>query len=149
MTAAQMRMLRGEPEFLKASRFVREIPREMVRLERETSDTRNFLKSPQVPLDRLMGMGKADQGRAGSGERAPLFERPKQQKTGGFQMREFRVVKADHLDYAEGDQVRHVKFGVGTVQAIKDGGKDYEVTVDFENYGIKRMFASFAKLKKV
>ncbi len=149
MTAAQMRMLRGEPEFLKASRFVREIPREMVRLERETSDTRNFLKSPQVPLDRLMGMGKADKGRAGSGERAPLFERPKQQKTGGFQMREFRVVKADHLDYAEGDQVRHVKFGVGTVQEIKDGGKDYEVTVDFENYGIKRMFASFAKLKKV
>ena len=57
--------------------------------------------------------------------------------------------KADHLDFGVGDKVRHVKFGVGTVQEIKDGKKDFEVTVDFENYGVKRMFASFAKLQKV
>ena len=48
-----------------------------------------------------------------------------------------------------GDTVRHVKFGVGVVQDIVEGGKDYEVTVDFEQAGVKRMFASFAKLKKI
>ena len=48
-----------------------------------------------------------------------------------------------------GDTVRHVKFGVGVVKAIVEGGKDYEVTVDFERAGVKKMFAAFAKLKKI
>ena len=42
-----------------------------------------------------------------------------------------------------------MKFGVGIVQKIVEGGRDYEVTVDFEKAGVKKMFASFAKLKKV
>ena len=48
-----------------------------------------------------------------------------------------------------GDQVSHVKFGKGTVLEITEGGRDYEVKVDFERFGVKKMFASFAKLKKV
>jgi DNA helicase-2/ATP-dependent DNA helicase PcrA len=59
------------------------------------------------------------------------------------------VEKLSALDYGQGDSVRHVKFGVGVVKEVKKGARDFEVTVDFENYGIKRMFASFAKLKKV
>ena len=61
----------------------------------------------------------------------------------------FTVAKADRLDYEVGDRVRHIKFGDGTVKEIKDGGKDYEVTVEFDTMGQKRMFASFAKLKKL
>ena len=53
------------------------------------------------------------------------------------------------LDYAPGDKVKHIKFGVGEVISIVDGGRDYEVTVQFEGYGIKKLFAQFAKLKKV
>ena len=45
--------------------------------------------------------------------------------------------------------MRHMKFGVGIVKEIVEGGKDYEVTVDFEQAGVKKMFASFAKLKKI
>ncbi len=41
-----------------------------------------------------------------------------------------------------------MKFGEGTVQNIVQGGRDYEVTVDFDKVGVKKMFASFAKLKK-
>ena len=52
------------------------------------------------------------------------------------------------LGYDVGDKVRHIKFGTGTVLSIRDGGRDYEVTVDFQNAGVKKMFASFAKLKK-
>lgn len=61
----------------------------------------------------------------------------------------FTVEKSDSLDYKVGDTVRHIKFGVGVVKEIEEGKKDYEVTVDFEKVGEKRMFASFAKLKKV
>ena len=59
------------------------------------------------------------------------------------------VKMADSLDYGEGDTVRHVKFGVGIVKNIADGGRDYEVTVDFDKVGVKKMFAGFAKLKKI
>ena len=47
-----------------------------------------------------------------------------------------------------GDTVKHIKFGVGIVEKIVEGGKDYEVTVNFEKAGVKKMFAAFAKLKK-
>ena len=52
-------------------------------------------------------------------------------------------------DYTVGDRVSHIKFGQGTVVSIVDAGRDYEVTVQFETYGVKKLFAQFAKLKKV
>lgn len=61
----------------------------------------------------------------------------------------FTIQKADQLSYGEGDRVRHIKFGEGVVKHIQDGGKDYEVTVEFDRVGTKKMFASFAKLTKV
>ena len=48
-----------------------------------------------------------------------------------------------------GDVNKCVKFGVGIVKNIVDGGRDYEVTVDFDKVGVKKMFAGFAKLKKI
>ena len=58
------------------------------------------------------------------------------------------TVEKKGLDYIAGDRVSHVKFGQGTVQKIADGGKDFEVTVNFDRVGVKKMFASFAKLVK-
>ncbi|MCD8013909.1 MAG: UvrD-helicase domain-containing protein [Lachnospiraceae bacterium] len=66
-----------------------------------------------------------------------------------FVPQQFQVKKSDSLDYTVGDRVNHVKFGVGTVEAIVEGGRDYEVTVNFDRVGVKKMFAAFAKLKKV
>lgn len=51
--------------------------------------------------------------------------------------------------YEVGDRVRHVKFGEGTVTDIKEGGRDHEVTIEFDSVGTRRMFAKFAKLVKV
>jgi DNA helicase II / ATP-dependent DNA helicase PcrA len=48
-----------------------------------------------------------------------------------------------------GDTVKHMTFGQGTVISIDDAGRDFEVMVNFNTAGQKRMFASFAKLKKV
>ncbi len=61
----------------------------------------------------------------------------------------FTVTKAKKLDYCAGDRVHHMKFGDGVVNEIKDGVKDYEVTVCFDRAGVKKMFASFAKLQKI
>ena len=52
------------------------------------------------------------------------------------------------LGYSVGDMVSHVKFGEGKVLAIEDSARDYMVTVEFAEYGQKKMLAGFARLKK-
>jgi len=59
------------------------------------------------------------------------------------------VPVSDSLSYAEGDRVRHIKYGVGTVSSIVKGPRDYQVTVQFDGAGQKIMYAAFAKLQKV
>ena len=131
MTAARQRMLRGEWQQMRVSRFVREIPRDLVELERDTTDTRRALEETKPSPEQVLGIGR------------------KKVQPQPFKMREFVVEKASSLEYGPGDRVQHQKFGAGTVQEIRDGGKDYEVTVLFDTYGIRRMFASFARLKKL
>lgn len=59
------------------------------------------------------------------------------------------VTAAGSLGYAEGDRVQHIKYGVGTVLNIVQDTRDYKVTVNFDEYGNKIMYAAFAKLKKM
>lgn len=53
------------------------------------------------------------------------------------------------LGYSQGDRVRHMRYGEGTVMKIESGARDYQVTVVFDEVGQKVMYAGFAKLKKV
>lgn len=126
ITSARARLIRGETQYNKVSRFVQEIPRELLQVG-------NTIKPRVQELPKQTAYIQAKQA-----FQAKAFE-PKQ----------FTVTKSDHLDYGEGDRVKHVKFGMGTVEKIVDGGKDYEVTVNFDRAGVKKMFAAFAKLKKV
>ncbi|MDD5798821.1 MAG: DNA helicase PcrA [Clostridiaceae bacterium] len=128
ITCARCRMVRGETQYNNVSRFVREIPSEL--LARKSVMPRES-KKPEVPQN-------------------TSYQKAKEAfRTKTFDPQQFKVVKADKLDYTVGDQVSHVKFGKGTVLEITEGGRDYEVKVDFERFGVKKMFASFAKLKKV
>ena len=92
-----------------------------------------------------MGSGGGGLGKAAAVSVKPKEPQPPKASFG----KEFTVVKASHLDYREGDRVRHGKYGEGVVTEIRDGKKDYEVTVSFEQAGVKRMLASFAKLEKI
>ena len=128
MTCAQQRMIRGEVQYNKLSRFVREIPRELVDMGHKIE--KKIVNIGEVKLNAYAQMRETFRAKA-------------------FQPRQFTVNKAQKLSYEVGDTVRHTKFGVGIVKNIVEGGKDYEVTVDFDQVGIKKMFASFAKLKKI
>ena len=59
------------------------------------------------------------------------------------------VPTSQGLAYREGDRVKHIKYGVGTVKKIEAGTRDYQVTVDFDGAGQKVMYAAFAKLRKL
>ena len=127
MTSARMRMIRGENQYNAISRFMKEIPKDY--LERGCEVRKD--KTEEMPKDESW-----------KEVRRTFHEKPKA-------VQQFTVTKAASLEYGIGDRVRHIKFGEGIVADITEGGRDYEVAVDFDNFGRKKMFASFAKLKKV
>lgn len=53
------------------------------------------------------------------------------------------------IDFKVGDKVRAPKYGIGDVKDIKSAGADYEVTVLFTGKGAKKFMAGLSKLKKV
>ena len=130
LTSAQQRMIRGETQYNRVSRFVREIPRELVELGHTVQTRKPSASETPSPKSSYMQMKQNFHAKV-------------------FQPQNFKVTKASSLDYGVGDTVRHVKFGVGIVKEIVEGGRDYEVTVDFDKAGTKKMFAGFAKLKKI
>ena len=132
ISCARMRMMRGETQYNKVSRFVKEIPRELL------AGTIQKEKMPDIPKPSMMAKNAFSA--------KPMALR----RTGVPEARNFgNSAMKKQLDYAVGDTVSHLKFGTGVVKQIIDGGRDYEVTVDFSGVGVKKMFASFAKLKKL
>lgn len=137
MSAARMRTVRGETQMNRTSRFVREIPKELL-AESAQMLKKNSEYSAITGKDHMeLPVRKRGQVAFNSYQREaisnPVFDK-----------------KTDSApDYVVGDRVRHIKFGEGTVADMINGGRDYEVTVDFDTAGRKKMFAGFAKLVKI
>ncbi|HCW28023.1 MAG TPA: ATP-dependent DNA helicase PcrA [Lachnoclostridium sp.] len=178
LTAAKSRMVKGEMQYARTSRFINEIPD--VCLERPDQDDsksgwrktadayKDLAEETGLPWAKSAdASGKAEGGHSGRfkdrpsgvslfGQKSDAYKSPYASKTSGTPSstpafgKAFTVEKPKNLDYSEGDRVHHMRFGDGTVKAITDGGKDFEVTVEFdrETVGTRKMFASFAKLKK-
>ena len=121
LSAAKRRMLRGQTQYNRRSRFIDEIPGQYLDTEQRV------VKNTERPAKYQYGA------KAGK----------------PYNLSDFKVKPVGELDYQVGDRVKHIKFGVGTVQEITKGGRDFEVAVEFDRVGRKKMFASFAKLKKV
>ena len=132
LTCASRRMVRGEMNFFKPSRFVEEIPRELLEL------TGTGIK-PSKEEERVKA---SDFSKAKEVFRSQMFSHKKQP-------RQFTVSSGKTLDYQVGDRVSHSKIGEGMVLEINEGGRDFEVTVNFDHGGVKKMFSSFAKLVKI
>ena len=179
LTAAKSRMVKGEMQYARTSRFINEIPD--VCLERPDQDDsksgwrktadayKDLAEEAGLPWAKSAdASGKAEGGHSGRfkdrpsgvslfGQKSDAYKSPYASKTSGTPSstpafgKAFTVEKPKNLDYSEGDRVHHMRFGDGTVKAITDGGKDFEVTVEFdrETVGTRKMFASFAKLKKI
>lgn len=130
LTCAKRRMVRGETQYNKMSRFLKEIPMELlatgIKFEKEEKE-----EEKPKPWQQ-----------ARQSFRSKPFTAPKP-------VQQFKVAGGKGPGYDVGDRVRHVKFGEGIVTSIVEGGRDYEVTVEFDTAGTKKMFAVFAKLQKI
>ena len=157
ITSARVRMVRGQTQYGKVSRFVREIPPELLsgkiyepKTKEDPIEQSTFQKARKafrtVPSYGGSGYGKEVGEGYGSTFHSSKATKPVYTKVEN--QRDFGSA-GGALSYQVGDRVRHIKFGDGEVMAIVSGGRDYEVTVDFDKVGTKKMFASFAKLKKI
>lgn len=137
MSAARMRTVRGETQMNRTSRFVREIPKELL-AESAQMLKKNSEYSSITGKDHMeLPVRKRGQVAFNSYQRETISNTVFDKKTDSAP------------DYVVGDRVRHIKFGEGTVADMINGGRDYEVTVDFDTAGRKKMFAGFAKLVKI
>ena len=222
LSSAKMRMVRGETQMNKVSRFIKEIPEEYMHIENNSSGYNKGKiayggkdDSEETRSYNIRANAKAALNRYGSGN--VNYKEPKRVSIGGstsagyrssvrkantkvgfgkeFPMDIFDLKKSSKaagagdsgtggrltaggksvsggsyagasygtagltasvgsaggtsgLGYGVGDTVVHAKFGKGKVISIDNGTRDYMVTVTFDEYGLKKMLAGFAKLKK-
>ncbi|NLK26769.1 MAG: DNA helicase PcrA [Clostridiales bacterium] len=149
LSAAKQRMLRGETQFNRPSRFIQEIPRYLLKVTapgpgRFPSSNQNSNFTTTARENNPMNTN-FDKQNSWSAKKTTDSYKP------------YLLPKAKHfegsnmgsLDYGVGDSVKHIKFGVGIVTNITKGGKDYEVTVDFPKFGVKKLLSTFANLVKI
>lgn len=129
VSCARRRMIRGETQYNKTSRFLKEIPAELI------ESGKAFEEEVEMPAQNAYFQAKQ------------MFKQ--KAFSTGKTAKQFAVSKEKGLDYTVGDRVKHMKFGEGLVTDVTEGGRDFEVTVQFDSAGVKKMFASFARLQKV
>lgn len=171
LTCARARMLHGETQYNMVSRFLNEIPENLldhkipVRKWKAREDesfvtgignSRNMSnKSTAAEGNSSMRFGQSDlqtrlrpkaiaTPRRTAEENRPFFTKA----AGGLGAFSKGMPTGSEPDYTVSDRVRHIKYGEGTVRKIEKGARDYQVTVDFDSAGTKVMYAAFAKLKK-
>lgn len=170
LSSARQRMQHGETMFNKPSRFLDEIPPLLIK-KSSNSLTSRFPRTEQtnVYTKNLHSYGKEIRGAIAPNytnkkkqEGINLDNNPYIQKGFGNQVtRNYQIFDKPNTvtsnsgalssapNYVIGDTVKHMRFGEGIVIDLKKGVVDYEVTVDFSNFGKKKMQAGFAKLEKI
>ena len=125
LTFTKSRTLFGNTTYNRQSRFIDEIPEDLLKYISENSD---LIKSDVRKS--VTNQISADEWK---------------QRTASF-------IKAAELNTDElvaGTRVLHKKFGAGTITAREPEGSDFKLEIDFDQFGMKRLLASYAKLKSV
>ena len=136
LTSAARRRVFGEYQSTEPSRFLDEIPAELMDRITPTQPS-SYLGSfsHQHYEFRTNPYGRGGRGRGGSRarEESPTYEYENEDQSVG-------TLRA-------GMRVRHAQFGVGNVIAVEEHTGDLKVTVRFNSVGVKKLLASFAKLQ--
>ena len=154
ITCAKQRMLRGEVQYNAVSRFVTEIPSEL--LDQSTPVSRKRMEDYELtrPVQNADYRPRAVlRPRVTAAENKPFIAKGVSalNQVSGISKGVGSVTAqaGEALPYEVGDRVKHLKYGEGTVLKIEKEPRDYKVTVNFDGAGNKIMYAAFAKLKKV
>ncbi|WP_148631362.1 DNA helicase PcrA [Bacillus sp. E214] len=142
ITNAQMRTLYGRTNLNPVSRFIKEIPQDLIELlnppEEQRQSRPSFMHSGSGTRTRtgINGAGLNNSGINGAA-RPKTVGRSMMNESGG-----------EKLDWQVGDKAAHGKWGVGTVVSVKGSGDGLELDIAFPSMGIKRLLAKFAPITK-
>ena len=143
LTGAAQRMLFGHTTRNRPSRFIGEIPTELLKTEDETERFGSY------QAERSAFGGRSSYGgygaRQGSGGQAS-------RQTGSIPpapRTRPAAPAAEPFAFKTGDRVRHKTFGEGSILKIEPMGGDHLLTIHFDDIGTKRLMATYARLEKL
>ena len=131
LTKTRTRMIYGHTSYSKESRFICEIPDELLSrtgMRRAFSDGSRGAAAPSAQP--LGAFGKT----GGTVQKSPFYQKP--------------AVKAG-VTYAVGDSVRHKVFGKGMVMSAERMGSDTLLEIAFDKAGTKKLMANFCRMEKL
>jgi len=130
LTHARERLLFGQTQYNKLSRFVEEIPAEY--LTKELNETEKQALSSQNTTYRPRRNIELSK---------ELTQKPRETAQ--------TTQKATVVQLSVGDRVKHITFGEGTLLSAKPMGADTLYEIAFDKVGTKKLMATYAKLKKI
>lgn len=135
LTTAKRRMIYGSTSMNLHSRFIDEIPKELLEKIDETSKLGSFDFS--APRRKVYDFTERQSPSTHSSFDAVGFSAPKTE------------FKSADLNYSVGDTVKHKAFGEGLVLSMESMGGDTMVEIAFNKVGTKKLMANYAKLEKI
>jgi DNA helicase-2/ATP-dependent DNA helicase PcrA len=130
LSHAERRRVFGDFQANQRSRFVDEVPADLLRV----------VRSPQRRSAASNGHGGFRQRRPGWLDEAPDPDPPSSEP---------RVVYDGEDGLRVGGRVRHASFGVGVIRGLEGSGDGRKITILFRSSGVKKLALKFAQLEPV
>ncbi|MER7750406.1 DNA helicase PcrA [Kitasatospora sp. NPDC097643] len=144
LTRSVLRSAWGQPAYNPASRFLEEIPDNLVEWKRTGA--------AQAPAQRGYSSGSSwGKSPSGGGSSRGSSATSASPKAGWGQSarRGGKVVEREAVSLAVGDRVTHDTFGLGTVVGVTGVGDRAQATVDFGSEGRKQLLLRYAPVEKL
>ena len=134
LTRAAVRTAWGVPNELPASRFLEDVPEEVVEWRRAESSTQSL---------------RSGWGSSWSGPRRARQERPSLPATGARFGSATPRPASEVPSLEVGDRVTHDTYGLGTVVALEGAGPNAVAKIDFGSTGVKRLLLRYSPVTKL
>ena len=156
LVRAEQRMSYGQTESMIRSRFINDIPQELIRPLSDRTATRMSRASSQRASrwENNPSWSRGLYSAASSGTSTYTSSREPIRRTGSTITTKPAAAKSEPKEAAQTefhalDKVRHSSWGEGTVLESKIEGNDEIVTIQFKSVGLKKVIAGMTKLVKL
>ena len=137
---ASERLLNGSTQYNQPSRFIREIPEELLEVDYRARTPSHFRFAADDDMHTIKKEKEKNEGIRMSGKRKEYVER-------NLGISKPAAPKVPLQVFEEGARVRHVTFGAGTVLSKQKVGGDIMYVIKFDIVGEKKLMATYARLK--
>ena len=154
ISSASTRMLYGMTNRNRPSRFVEEIPDEL--LDKRGARPMSY-QTYGIPQQRSAGQGSASRGFSKPSSQSParasnaIPQKPAYgfSASSGFSGAGAKKPAAAAQSYSVGETVKHKAYGTGVILGMQKMANDTMLEIAFEKVGTKKIMANYAKLEKV